>query len=485
MADKPHGYWLCSCNDIILSRNLLICPKCETRQPNYHPDQWPGLDDGQSGQVNDGKDHLRQAEHFTQQGDPGQRLSQPPGNLQRHRAEVQQRTEQQMEARRMPNKCHECGFVLQIIGKFCPECGTKLSATQNAPPTNTAQVPIQAHQFPECYFCARPLQLTGDKQCLHCRKPQPNPQGPPCVHGCGVKLISSTVKVCARCGKSQQLRAPARPTDSITSPRSPPVKSEYDIGHGSGYGYPNDPAQSGPQYTQQFGLNAPIHTAIPIRQPPPPGLPHPNSGHAQSGKDGMSGPANSPSTAGTGGNFPSGSRETNLPVPGKHESSGHPHSARSTKVEGFSEENKSGGDENQLKNPIQETSQDPHLQYTESHPLQPDENANNRKRKKPNESSDAGNKSKQNKLDKNDNLNADGTKSRDNSGDSSQTSKSTNNNSATTATASTSNITTTTVSGATITTTTTAAPSTTTTATASTSSSNKDQQVSIFNTQFL
>ena len=500
MAEIPQEFWQCSKCHYSVSPQLLVCPNCHTRQPNYQPDQWPALGDGQSGRTNDGKGRLGQTEHFTRQDDQGQHLpptSLPAGNVEQHHAAVRQRVDQRIEAQRSQTQCLKCKTVLQAITNFCPHCGNSLTVHNSTPSAAsiTIQVPIQPDQYPaECYFCEQPLN-PDNMRCSQCRRPQPDPQGPPCIHGCGVKLISSSVKLCGRCGKPQQVRTPSRPPpDSVISPRSPPVVPEYGTGQGYGsgyehntevygYGYPNNPTQpiSGrvpeSQCTQQFGPQASINTQFTMRPPPPPGLP----GHAQTG---MLDPAESPSTAGVGGNSPIGSRATNLPVTpesGKPESLGHPHSARSTKVE---EENKSGDSEKKLETPIQETTQDPHLQDAKNHPLQQadsKESTNGRKRKKGNDSGSSG-RSKQNKLDKNDNQNADGTKPLGDSGDDGQAPNSPNNNSATADPADTANkpSITTTVAGSTITTTTAVSTGgTVTTTTANASSSSKEQQVSL------
>ena len=381
MAELPRGCWSCSTCNLLIDINLLVCPQCQAKRPNSY-DAGSTLGDGQP---------------------VPSLISQPAGNVQEHCAEIQQKTEQQIAvvAPRLPIHCHSCGTFLEIIGKFCPECGIRLSThniTQNAP----TQFPIDS-QHSECYFCDQPLQVTpsGEKQCLHCRKRQPNPQGPLCVHGCGARLISPDAKVCARCGKSQLGRTPVRVMDSL----SPSVLHEYGTRHdyGYGHGYQNNPTQLvsgavfGPQNIQpfgpqQFGPQASIQTIMPIRQPPPPppGLPHPNSEH-ESGKDGVSGPTvkvTSPSTAGMGGNSPSSLLESG---------------ALYIEVKGSSEDSKSSGSEDELKSPVQDTAQESHniVQASESHPLQPDDNKNNRKRKNRSESDDAG-KGKQIKNDSQD-----------------------------------------------------------------------------------
>ena len=399
MAEIPRGCWPCSTCNLLNDMNLLVCPQCQAKRPNSD-DAGSTLGDGQP-------------VHSL--------ISQPAGNVQDHCAEIHKKTEQQISVAvpQFPIHCHSCGTLLEVIGKFCPECGTRLSIhniTQNAP-TNIGQFPIDS-QHSMCYFCEQPLQLTpsGEKQCLHCRKQQPNPQGPLCIHGCGVRLINAGVKVCARCGKSQLVRTPVRPTDSL----SPSVQLEYgtrrDYGYGYGYGhgYQDNPTQSvsgagmvlGPQNIQpfgpqQFGPQASIQTVMPIRQPPPPPppppeLPYPNSGHAQGGKDSVSGPTvkvTSPSTAGMGGNSPSSLLES----VGR---SGHPYGAWFIEVEGSSEDSKSSGSEDELKSPVQDTAQDI-VQATESHASQPEDNKNNRKRKIKSKSDDAG-KSKQIKNDSQD-----------------------------------------------------------------------------------
>ena len=374
-------FWQCPTCQFSVNRNLSVCPNCSNQQ--QPPNQWPVLSDEQSA-----PQQRNQDQHFHPAS-----TSQPVGSTQEHRAQIQLMGEPQL-----PIQCDRCGTALQQISKFCPECGIRLSApntTPNAQPA--AQVSTQT-ELSECYFCRHPLNLaeSGERHCSYCKRPQPKPEGPPCIHGCGVKLINPGVKVCGRCGKSQLVRIPARqPTDSALSPRG---------GQDSiGYGYPNTPTQSitgmvpghhhnaQPFGPPQFGPQAPIQTAIPIsRQPPPPGHPHTNSEHVQR-KDVTSDPnkagfPNSPSTTGTRGNIPSVSNETGRP--------GHPYTARSTKVEGsLSEES---GNENELKTPVQETADHSHLQETKSHPLQ---SADSRKRKKKaSETEDTG-KSKQNKLD--------------------------------------------------------------------------------------
>jgi hypothetical protein len=264
-----------------------------------------------------------------------------------------------------------------MIGKFCQECGTQLSApstTPNAP----AQVSTQT-EVTECYFCERPLSLaeSGEKHCSYCKRRQPNPKGPPCIHGCGARLITPDAKLCGRCCK-QQIRT--QPTDSVSSPGG---------GQASiGYGYPNTPT-TGKQNAQpfgppQFGPQALIQTAIQKgQQPPPSGHPHVQSKAAF---------PNSPSaTTGMGGSTPSISKES--------PETGHPCTARSTTVEkpSVSEDSESDGSKNELKIPIQETAQ---LKETEKHALQSSSSKGNRKRKKASEPDDNG-KSKQNKLEKN------------------------------------------------------------------------------------
>ena len=391
MAEVSRRHWQCSTCNLSIDVNVPVCPQCQAKRPST-------------------------SSNFPE---PGQPLSQIPSVMSRtehpeHRAEG---TEQRIEV--LPVQCHECGTSLQIVGKFCPECGARLSThnTQTAP-MNTAKM---STRISECHFCMCPLQIseTGEKQCLHCRRPQPNPQGPQCIHGCGARLIFPGAKICARCSKPQHTTI--RPPDSVSSPGSLPIRPEYGTRHGYGqgygYGYPNNPVLGmvfghqnvQPFGPQQFGPQASIHTAVPIRQPPPPlpGLPHPNSGHAQNIEDGMSGPSKtvtSPSTAGAGGSFPSNLNES--------PQTGHPHGAWFIELKGSSEENKSSGSENELKTPVQETAQDSHPKETKTHPLQSDDSkdgTNSRKRKKSNESDDAG-KSKQNKLEKNDSKNADSTK---------------------------------------------------------------------------
>lgn len=408
MAEIPRRGWQCSTCHLLIDVNLLVCPKCQTKRPNYPPE-------------------------------PRQPLDQIPSSMSQteHRAEIQQRSEQQIEAQ-LPVQCHECGTVLKSSAKFCSECGTQLSVhstTQNAP-TNTAQISTQKEQLSECHFCMYPLQLSdsGEKQCLHCRRPQPNPQGPLCIHGCGARLIIPGAKVCARCSKPQLVRTTVRPADSVSSSGSP---SEHGTRHsrecGYGYGYPNNPTQSvmfgflnvQPFGPQQFGQQA----TVPIRYPPPPpGIPHPHSGHAQSGGDVtvMLGPSltdTSSSTAGTGGNSPSNLQES--PASGR---SGHPHGAWSIREGRSSQESKSSGGENELKTPIQETVQDSHPQETESHPLQPDASKNSRKRKKRSESDDAG----KSKLQKRNADSAEPQSDNDNSPKASSTNPAANSSSATT-----------------------------------------------------
>ena len=459
MAETSQGSWRCSNCHHVIDRKLPVCPHCQKQRP---PDQWPELpsnDDTCDRDLRHGEEHDSHGGHLTS-------VSRPAGGTEQHHGEVQRRVEQQRapNAQRLPIQCPKCGVVPQTVANFCPNCGTQLSAHDFIPKTYAATVvqgQVQAEQVCECYYCRSPLKL-GDKKCSQCRKPQPDPKGPPCIHGCGVRLIFPGAKACARCGNSQQARTPMRqqPTDSIYA-----GYTTY------GYGYPNNPMQQitgMPENTQQFGPQqfgpgAYIQTPIPISQPPQPEFPHPNSGHAQAGGDdripGPNKAANSPSTAGTGGSFPTGSKQS------------HPHGAWSSTVEpeGSGKEGNAG-----LEKPIQETNRDSHLiDAAANHPLQPDnheESTKSRKRKKASDSDDSG-KSKQSKVDKND-KNPNGAEPL---GDNSLAP----NPPATTEAANVPSVTTADF-GAPITTTTTtaASSSTTTTTTTTTTGSNKELQVS-------
>ena len=102
-----------------------------------------------------------------------------------------------------------------------PQCGTyqprpkrlffmqDLSCRQHYDEASTSE---QQYRFNlECYFCGNSQDFTksDDKHCKFCRKRQPKdePKGPPCIHGCGVKLISPNARLCARCGKPQRHQA--------------------------------------------------------------------------------------------------------------------------------------------------------------------------------------------------------------------------------------------------------------------------------------
>ena len=284
-------YWRCpnsNCRDVFVSCDLPVCPECQTQQPVFldkDPRLSPAIDEkappepaGDNVMASKeptfdvrkiGNQHPTRQEQSSQEPDRSQRLeSHQAGGTEEHRAEEQRGTEQQKEQQ----LCHECGYALEKVSKFCPDCGTPLACksphqhTKNTADSSTVQ---DQTQTPECYFCRATLHTTdsGESQCLRCRKKQPEPKGPPCINGCGVRLIIPGAKSCARCGSSQ-LRTPKRPADVSA-----------DSQHATGYGYPNNPPscmessvvsrhQYTPQfqYTQQFGLQAEVYATIHLPQ---------------------------------------------------------------------------------------------------------------------------------------------------------------------------------------------------------------------------
>ena len=262
-------------------------------------------------------------------------------------AVIQQRIEPKNELiqHRCPNT--ECEYILEKVTKFCPECGIRITMIMSPTghrPSEPSQVVVQEekpNQPPEekrpeeCYFCKTPLNITasGNKQCTECRRLQPLPEGPPCVHGCGARLIKQNAKACGRCGRSQFNRTPTKP------PATAEDTSHSNPGYSSGYGYPNNPS---PQEAQVYTL---------------PGLPHSStqqtpqfvgSGESQSGSL-VTSPSTPISTCSS--NLPHGGRSTDSPTSSDlHTSHDHPSTALKRK------RTRQDDVETDLQTPVQETS---------------------------------------------------------------------------------------------------------------------------------
>lgn len=300
-------YWRCSnpnCRTDKVQCDLPVCPECHAQQPVFpdkDPDRKapPKLSNELASNVQ-GVDNQHSARPSKEPG-RSQRLElHQTGGTEEHRVEIQQRTEQQRDIKeRVKQICHNCGYALERVGKFCSECGTSLAGQRpHQHPQNTADIStVHETQTPECYFCTATLHITdsGENRCLHCRKKQPRePQGPPCIHGCGVRLLIPGAKSCARCGGSQ-LRTPTKPADVSADSQH---ASNPSPALSTGYGYPNNSptcteSSVVPRHQQLFGQQVKLYTVIHLPQPQTkfvqqPCLPSSVSGLIQSAECGTS-----------------------------------------------------------------------------------------------------------------------------------------------------------------------------------------------------
>ena len=376
MADSTLRYWQCpnsSCGTFVRC-DLLTCPKCQTQQgfsvPNRERDPSSMVDGKGSHEpteltassrstsdIQGNSNQPQRDEHSLVRPDQN-RPVQYAGGEEQHSAEIRHRTEQLREARQLPQQTPQqcaCGHSLEKITNFCPHCGTQLNALPQASDRpfegNATNTQPQVHP-PKCYFCA--TLLDTNKQCPQCRRPQPKPLGPPCIHGCGARLIHPNATVCGRCGKPQR-RTPSRPD---IKPKPP---TNLNLGLAAGYGYPNNTSEGGRhQNTPQFGQHAEVSTVIHPQQVQLPGLPYSVS---QSTKDGASVEA-TPKTDSS--SIDEGNSSGSLTIADKTTTLGHP--ATALKVD-------QPCTERGIQKPIEETGHSTsscitRLQGTDRHPLQ-------------------------------------------------------------------------------------------------------------------
>ena len=423
MAEESSSHWQCpnqTCQTEVPGI-ALVCPKCQTKRPENTTDKGNGADPSSAPvppELENGARRHAQPAHVTKtnaqttdvhaKNDNGGSSQQqqptpqpnPPGQQdgtdaqERHRAAVQEKTEQRRKQFQDATfkTCEKCGKLSEIDSNFCSKCGTPFpnpAAKHSTQPPNSladdggnvhSAGPISELEQKDCYFCRTKLNISnsGEKSCPQCRRPQPQPVGPPCIHLCGVNLINPDVKVCARCGKPQT-RATTQPTAEphLDSPAS-------QAGYNTGYGYSNN--------SPQFDSHAQVH-----------GLSHSSSGHADG--SGLHGASNIT----TNKSLPHGGKSP-YPPSSSHQSNNTGHPATAQKIGQSGEVSTSESGENSLTFPIQETgpntsSAASQLQTAEQHPLKANDNGdvesgNDRKRKISSDS-DTNSNRKQNKLDNN------------------------------------------------------------------------------------
>ena len=292
MAEVRPPNWFCTNCHTGVKGELPTCPKCHKRAPlvagpvDYQQMvTWPSSYSGTHYMIS----HPQIQTNLSSNCDPLPSVEQVNAGTVTH-AESGTMSQKELAATQFESiqtvrqNCARCGHTLVQQSKFCSECGVPTHPT----PPDSVQPPsvqaLQPYSSNECYFCEEEQAQPGfnitrqGKMCKYCSRKQPNePQGPPCVHGCGARLIKPSAKVCGRCGKSQTRRsgqASQRTTETQPLHSSLPISEPPfwpSTTYHTGYSYPNSPTVSG-RFT-----GYPIHQIY--RPPIPYPMPQPRPTH--------------------------------------------------------------------------------------------------------------------------------------------------------------------------------------------------------------